>query len=374
MKKLLRLYLFLPAVVMLTLVFYPFVVNMFVSNTELLDNRPLNKKPTALTKDFAKEYEAYYNDTFAGRKKLLKRLTKLKLKLKFDSGTTIHGLNDWLFYDSGRVPDGFTLIDYFGRVQFEDEELRRMASGIKKARDYYKKRGTEYFIIIAPNKENLYAEFMPEHLQNDRVSSESRMDRAVKYLQQHTDVNVLNFKDVLFPLKDKFGVTLYYPKDSHWNSVGAYLAFAELSQVMKKSGIKNIPIVPLRKSMIELTGIYETDLDKIAKHKDADYKVSYLEGKDGKCLKNEDNGMFHVYENPQAPVNKTVLMIRDSFGIALMPYFNKTFTKTVFAHNKFNKRRELERLYTEYEPDIVIDELVERYFDRFLKYNELYGE
>lgn len=46
------------------------------SNTELLDNRPLKAKPTELTRDFAKEFEAYYNDTFAGRKKLLKNTAK----------------------------------------------------------------------------------------------------------------------------------------------------------------------------------------------------------------------------------------------------------------------------------------------------------
>ena len=53
---------------------------------------------------------------------------------------------------------------------------------------------------------------------------------------------------------------------------------------------------------------------------------------------------------------------------------DKTFAKNVFAHNRYNKRHELDRLVDEYKPDIMIEEMVERYFDRLLKYNELYGE
>lgn len=126
--------------------------------------------------------------------------------------------------------------------------------------------------------------------------------------------------------------------------------------------------------MISENGYYLPDLDKMGKNNDIRYKIDYLTGKEGIASLHEDNGYFEVYENPKAPVKKTVLMIRDSFGLALMPYFDKTFAKNVFAHNKYNKRQELDRLVAEYKPDIMIDEMVERYFDRLLKYNELYGE
>ena len=83
-----------------------------------MDNRPLNHKPEKLSLDFAREFEAYYNDTFAGRKKFLKKLAKFKMKWELDNGTTINGRDGWSFYDSGKVPDGYTLVDYFGKVRF----------------------------------------------------------------------------------------------------------------------------------------------------------------------------------------------------------------------------------------------------------------
>ena len=373
-NKLFSSYFFLPTVIVLFWVFVPFVRNMFVSNTELLDNRPLNEKPDKLTRNFAKDFEAYYNDTFAERKRFLKKLSKIKLKLGMDSGTTINGKDGWLFYDSGKVPDGYTLVDYFGKVRFSAADLKKMADGLKKAQVYYKNKGIDYYFVVAPNKEGLYSEFMPEHLQNHRESEKSRVDLAIEYLQKHTDVNIINFRDVLEPSKNKFGVDLYYPGDSHWNEVGAYLSFENLLQKMSQNGLQKLPIKPLQKNMISFAGFVHADLNKFGQDKDISYKIDFLNGNSGKKIVAEDNGFFEVYENPKAPVKKTVFMIRDSFGLNLIPYFDKTFAKNIFAHNKYNKRQELDRLVAEYKPDIMVDEAVERYFDRLLKYNVLYGE
>lgn len=373
-RKIFALYMLLPSVLMLYWVFVPFVNNLFSSNTALLDNRPLKTKPEKLSLDFPREFEAYYNDTFAGRKAFLKKLAKIKMKCKLDIGTTIVGRKGWLFYDSGKVPDGYTLVDYFGKVRFDDDEMKQMAEGITKARDYYKKQGIKYYLIIVPNKEGLYSEYMPSHLQGDRVSDKSRMDLAVEYLQKHTNVKIINYRDILVASKHKYGVNLYYPRDSHWNEVGAYIAFEKLSEMLSLDGIGEIPSKPLLKEMISLKGGYSSDLNRLVEDEDISYNVDFLSGKDGKVIVSRDNRYFEVWENPQAPVKKTVLMIRDSFGLAMMPYMEKTFAKTVFAHNKYNKRNELDQLMAEYKPDIMVDEMVERYFDRLLKYNELYGE
>lgn len=85
-RRVFSLYMLLPAALMLYWVFVPFAANLFSSNTALLDNRPLNRKPEKLSLDFAREFEAYYNDTFAGRKKFLKKLAKFKMKWELDNG------------------------------------------------------------------------------------------------------------------------------------------------------------------------------------------------------------------------------------------------------------------------------------------------
>lgn len=372
-RKMQEAYGLLPMAMVLLMVFYPFAANLFASNAELLDNRPLYQKPTRFSRTFAQEFENYYNDTFAGRKKLIKKLTKLKIKWGLDSGTTINGRDGWLFYDSGKVPDGYSLIDYFGKVRFSENELRQMAEGLKAAQAYYQRRGMDYYLIIAPNKEGMYSEFMPDNLQKSR-EGRSRMDLAVEYLQKHTNVKIINYRGVLEKHKETFGVNLYYPSDSHWNEVGAYLGWQELAESFRDNGVKNVPVRLLQMAMIHENGNFASDLGSVVAQHDRSYKIDYLNDQKPKNLVTEEGRFFEVWENPQAPVKKTVLMIRDSFGLAMMPYMEKTFAKTVFAHNKYNKRNELDQLMAEYKPDIMVDEMVERYFDRLLKYNELYGE
>lgn len=370
-QNLCKMYFLVPAAIILLMIYIPFVSNVFYSNTDMLDNRVLFKKPEQFTRSFAADFEKYYNDTFAGRKKLIKKLAKIKRKLKFDDKTFIHGKEDWMFYDSGKVPDGYTLIDYFGAVHFSEAQLKEMADGIKAAEHYYKAKGIDYVIAVIPNKENLYAEYMPERLQTERVSDESRMDRAVKYLQKHTDVKIINFKDVLEKAKKELPLHIYYKRDSHWNGLGAYCAFNEVLRVLNANGYR-LPIKELTDDMISYDGHYSSDLDMV--ENEASFGVKYRQGVETKTLIDEDNGFMRVYETPDAYSDKTMLMIRDSFGITSMPYYNKVFKKTIYVHTKYNKRKSLDELVEKYHPDIVVDHLVERYFSRFLKYNEMYGE
>ncbi len=365
-------YRLLPALVFVYWVFYPFVANMFSSNTELLDNRPLKKKPTELNLNFPKDYEAYYNDTFAGRKRLLKKYGKIQYKLGIDNGISIQGQKGWAFYDSAKVPDGYTLIDYFGEVRFSEEELQQMAQGVEKAREFYARQGIDYIIVIAPNKEAMYSEYMPERLQKQRKSDKSRMDLAVEYLQKNTKAKIINFKDALMAAKKELPMEIYFPLDSHWNEIGGYVGYTAMAEYLNTFGY-HLPVKKISEDMITVAGSQKSDLD-VAGIKDTNYHVAFFDDMKIQCLKYEDHGFMQIYKNPHAREKKTLFMIRDSFGMGLVPYLNKAFQKTVYAHNKHNKREQLEALIEEHKPDIMVDELVERYFDRFLKYNDLYGD
>lgn len=97
MARLVRTYMLLPALLMLVIVFYPFAANLFYTNTEIMDNRPLHEKPVKFTRNYAREFEDYYNDTFAGRKKIISKYVKLQKKLKIDAGQYFYGQDGWIF-------------------------------------------------------------------------------------------------------------------------------------------------------------------------------------------------------------------------------------------------------------------------------------
>ena len=149
MARLVRTYMLLPALLMLFIVFYPFAANLFYTNTEIMDNRPLHEKPVKFTRNYAREFEDYYNDTFAGRKKIISKYVKLQKKLKIDAGQYFYGQDGWIFCDSIKANNGNTLVDYYAEVYFDDEELEKMAQGINMAYDFYAKRGIKYVISVS---------------------------------------------------------------------------------------------------------------------------------------------------------------------------------------------------------------------------------
>lgn len=371
-QKFAHIYNVLPAIVLLGGVFTGFLANCFYSNEFLLDNRSLKTKPTTFSRDFSRQYEDYFNDTFAGRKRLIKKYGKIQYALGMDSGYTINGLNGWSFYDSAKVPDGYTLIDYYGAVHFNENELKTIVSGMKRAKDFYASRGIDYMVIVAPNKEGLYSEFMPERMQRERVSDVSRTDAAIEYVQANSDVRIINFREALEKAKKNLPYEVYFFKDSHWNEIGAYVAYAEMGQQLKGIGYE-IDVPALTADMITQRGEHVSDLG-VWLDKDRNFDVPYKQDIEIINEKDDDNGFFQVWRNPRAANKKTCLMIRDSFGVPLIRLLSRDFERCVFVHNKWNTREGLEKLIAEYKPDLVIDELVERYFNRFLKYNELYGE
>ena len=370
MLRFVRLYMLLPAVLMLVMVFYPFAANLFYTNTAIMDNRPLNEKPTEFTRNFAKEFEAYYNDTFAGRKKIISKYVKLQRSLNIDTGQYFYGQDGWIFYDSIKANNGNTLVDYYAEVYFDDDDLAKMVEGINMAYDFYAKRGIKYVIFVAPNKENIYSEFMPERMQRIRKSDISRMDKAVEYLKKHVKAEIVNAKPVILAAKEKVEQNLYFKKDTHWNNIGAYVGFDALASGLVGLGVK-VSVPDLRDMNIAKGKLRDMDMEVGAR--EFSYQVDYLPDISVNCQANSkiESVKECVASNKKYP--QRILMWSDSFAEALMPYVNKTFAYSFYAAAGLKKLSEIEAVVDETKPDIVVDELVERYFQRFANYPRIFG-
>lgn len=370
MAKILRIYFLLPTILILFMVFYPFAANLFYTNTEIMDNRPLHEKPTEFSRTYAKEFEDYYNDSFAGRKKLISKYVKLQGKLNIDTGQYFYGQNGWMFYDSIKANNGNTLVDYYAEVYFDDEDLAKMVKGINMAYDFYAQRGIKYVIFVAPNKENVYSEFMPERMQKIRKSNISRMDKAVEYLKKHVKAEIVNAKPAMLSAKDKVAQDLYFKKDTHWNNIGAYVGFSSLAQVLNQwgAGIK-LPSL----AALDITSGELRDMDMEAGAKEWTYEVAYRPNLNSVCVQFEQNERVSVCKTSGTGNSQKLLVWTDSFASALMPYFNRSYKTVFYSVAGLKKLSEIEAIVDETKPNIVVDELVERYFQRFANYPRIFG-
>lgn len=71
----------------------------------------------------------------------MSKYIKLQQKLKIDTGQYFYGDKGWMFYDSVKVNNGNTMVDYYGEVRFDEDELKAMAEGINKAADFMQPAG-----------------------------------------------------------------------------------------------------------------------------------------------------------------------------------------------------------------------------------------
>ncbi|MBR1606061.1 MAG: hypothetical protein IJ660_08180 [Alphaproteobacteria bacterium] len=363
-----RLYISLPLIVLLIALYYPFCANLFFSNTELLDNRALKTKPQKLTSRFSQEYTDYYNDTFAGREKLIVKYIKLRQKLKIDTGQYFYGQNGWMFYDSIKVNNGNTLLDYYGSVFFDNDELTKMKQGLEAEKTFFEGYGGKYMIVVVPNKENMYTEYMPERMQKIRQSEVSRSDAGIIWLQQNSQLNVLNLKPFLLAEKENFKYPLYYQKDTHWNAIGAYIGYQKIAEELKKTGI-HADLQPLTSEMISPSGLVGQDMHPT--DKDMSYAIDYQSQKTYRKTDVIPNKVI-IYENDNPVHKETLLIAGDSFAGGMLPYFAKVYRRVVNVPAGVKDLGFYEDVLKKYKPDITIHELVERYFCRLVNVGKIY--
>jgi hypothetical protein len=175
---------------------------------------------------FPRRFERYWNDSFAFRWYLIRAHSLVKLALGVSpSPKALVGRNGYLFYA------GEQSVDYFRHIKpFTPEELVHWREDLEARRAWLAERGIRYLVVVAPNKETIYPEFMPEALKP--VRSESRLDQLLADLRvHHSQVQVVDLRE---PLRQaKRSERVYHKTDTHWNDAGALIASSEILSRVK---------------------------------------------------------------------------------------------------------------------------------------------
>ena len=325
-------------------------------SAESSDNRELAEKPMFSVEnygEFSSQYEDYFNDHLPFREQLIETGAMTDFLLfKSSSDRVISGKDGWLFYSVKY--DGDPMADYTGSNPISGVEMDAIARKCDELDRYMKERGGEFILFIAPNKERVYSEYMPEKYglpaENDNIS------RLVKYLKKHTDVKVVCCLDELAAVKEKISEPLYYKTDTHWNQIGAYagssLLLRELGVTLPELGSGATPVV---------TGQDSGDLARLLHLSayfagaDNEYEIDGFEIKgerhDGEGYHSE---ISYVCEDGDP---RRVYVCRDSFGDAMVDYIGSCFAETKFVYQQDFSFEDVKA----FAPDVLVIEAVERY-------------
>ncbi len=129
-----------------------------------------------------------------------------------ESNNVITGSNGWLY--STESTD-----DYIG-VRISDRGIHNISETIRIMQDYTEAHGANFVFTAAPNKNQIYPEYMPAgYLKN----SDNNLSRLEKYLECDK-INYISLKDELLKQKEN-GNELYLKGDTHWNGLGALYGY-----------------------------------------------------------------------------------------------------------------------------------------------------
>jgi len=306
--------------------------------------------------------EAYYNDHFGFRRRLIRCEQKWKHELFREAShpDVMIGSDGWFYYT------GEEMIDHFrGTRLFTQEDLRNWQALLEKRRDWLAKRGIKYLFVIPPDKHSIYPEYLPAWL--TKIGPQNKLDQFLAYMKTHSSVQVLDLRPVLLAAK-KTGRTYLYT-DTHWNSYGAFIAY----QALVRALAKQLPLLgePLSYEAFSRTFSQEKggDLSVLLGQTMMENDVIKLNPRPPLQLPatKEDINIFPkqwpkftqpVYtENPSRKYS--FLSFRDSFSVGWMPFIGYQFKRAVYIwqYNWAGQVIERER------PDVIVDEMLERMFD-----------
>lgn len=316
-------------------------------------------------RNFLSGAEAYFNDHFGFRKRLIRWCQQWKSRLYHDESghKVLLGQHGWMF--SGELQ---MIEHYLGIAKFTPAQLQSWEKLLEKRRDWLAARGIPYLFIIAPDKQDIYPEELPAWLQAAAPPNrETKLDQFLRFMRVHSTVPILDLRPVLLAAKKT--APLYLQNDSHWNFFGGFVA---AQATIKTVGEKIPGVPPLRLEDFTWTNPPLTggDLSRLIGREPREKNYFFFQPKPGVIAPNvrPATNLVSAWGQPNvglisetaAPLAASAVIFHDSFGIPWQTFFGYSFKRIVFM---FERREFNPGVIAQNHPQIVINEMLERYFN-----------
>lgn len=239
---------------------------------------------------------------------------------------TIFGRDDWMFcnYDN-------SIGYYCGSNLMSEQQMADRLSLMQRLQQICDSRGIKLQFMIAPNKEQVYSEFMPTYTIEN---SYKKVQRFVDYARQNSSIKII------YPLEElraaKNIMSTYYKYDTHWNHYGSFIATQALYKAMGLAYVSPDSVSYTDGSciwgLVITAGLswkdYERDYDHIPNYKP---EVEFF-NTDGEIdfIHTEKSAVYRT--DSTAADDSRFVMIGDSFRLYMMPYLERDFAHVSIAH------------------------------------------
>ena len=191
-----------------------------------------------LNLNYTSELGEYYAEHFGFRQELVTADSLLNERIfgRSSGDKTVIGREGWYYLSE-------TVKDYTGASALSERGIYRLQKTLALMDQYAAASNITFVFFAAPNKCSIYPQFMPWHLRAS--SSPGNLDRLSQSMRGCP--YYIDMKEVLQEAAAQRSEYLYLKNDSHWNNLGALLAYNAVQDNLNKR-IRHYDYCPIEES------------------------------------------------------------------------------------------------------------------------------
>jgi hypothetical protein len=277
------------------------------------------------------------------------------------------GKDGWLFLARDRSID--VLEEHRAVTPLSEAQMQGVAARFEERRAWLAERGIKYLVVVAPNKNTIYPEHLPEAIRQE--GKLSRMDQIMEYINSKTSLDVLDLRPAL--LEAKKSAQVFYATDSHWNAYGAFPSYQAVIERLARNFPVLAPMDASRFYAQEYTFLggdlsFMVGIEELV----TEHKILMLPKTPLKA-RGESTGVFKpgysqaaqasVMDDARLP---RAMFFHDSYFWEILGFLGEHFSRGVYVWVKpglEGKQSVFDKELIEAErPDVVVEEIAERFF------------
>ena len=247
------------------------------------------------------------------------------------SGSGYKGMHGWYFYSGS---DSITYLQ--GDNVLSEKEMAEWNRSFTDLKEQCDVRGINLVILVCPNKEQVYQEYLPLGIDLSRSDDQKRASVMAEYMKANSKVKYV------YPLREmktaKILYETYLQQDTHWNAVGGFVAAMQVYKAigMPTTGLQNVEVIEHDHTGGDLVGL---GVGPSLTYKS--YSVNYKPEITERVLKYYSNNVTGGNETPNdelkiyvsdSPNRHKAVIVGDSFRHSLGAFIAKDFAKVTQAH------------------------------------------
>jgi len=310
-------------------------------------------------------FDQYFKDKFFGRSFFYRTNSYIKrsyLNISSKPQKVITGKDGWLFLGNSFEN---VLHESLGYRYFTKDQIAKVQIKLINYKEWLNERGIKFYCSIAPNKHTIYPEYLPY--------TQSGLPRQLEQLKMQLEVEnnftLIDLRGHLLPEKGK--QRLFKKTDTHWNDFGAFYASKLLLENIQ-ADFPEVPVWGLDDFSQDSIVSFHQDLSDMLRLpiKESNIKLSFIDTcaqKVEKQLiafrpKQSERGYYEKRFKCKKR-NLKLVMLRDSFGSAMLPFLANAFGESLFIWDTAFDKELIERE----QPDVVVLEIIERHLEHWAR-------